>query len=215
MGNSYVPIEDGNWESYVEGKKKESIKTATGIYDSQIADTANKSAHAGSVQGISNPGKLSADAYSRITSEKSKRISAITDQYNNYAIGHKLALERQNALNKQQWEMNKPNALNWLSTVGQIGASVFTGGAAAGLFGGKPKNPGQPGGTNPLPPDQSNINYTPPLSGDTQGNNFMPLPPSNLSGNQNGFNNEFQFDPRIGTSNPAPFKIKPPIKKYF
>lgn len=133
MSNQYIEPEYKD-PGYAEAKKR-SKELTTGIFDASIANAANKSAQAGSVAGVGNAGRLAANTYAQISNEKSRRISAIEDQYNNYELQHKAAFNNQNAFAKQQFEMNKPGFLDWLGFGVNTAGSLFGMGNALGLIG--------------------------------------------------------------------------------
>lgn len=150
MGNSYVSLEEGDWKQTIEAAKKRSEEKTANIFDTQIAEAANKSAQAGATQGIANTSRLSADTYAKISEQKARRISAIEDQYNNYGVQHKLALDRQNAIAKQQFEMNKPNFFTYLTGLTGLAAGAANIGGALGWkpFGNDPPKGGTAGSNN-------------------------------------------------------------------
>ena len=198
MGNSFVEAEYKD-PGYMEAKKRSQDLT-TGIFDATIADSANKAAQSGSVQGVANTGRLSADTYARVSAEKARRLSAIEDQYNNYELQHKAAFNNQQALARQQWAMEKPNFLNWLgfgvNTLGSI-ASIPVGGAGGSVLGsilGVGKNPSKP----PTPTNygqlQSTFFGTPAASSDISQNpnaNFVEVPPLKLDNNSQPFGSQW------------------------
>ena len=128
MGNSFVEAEYKD-PGYAEAKRR-SKEINTNAYDAEIAAGMNKSAQAGAVQGVGNPGGLAADTYAEMSDKKAQRASAIEDEYNNYELQHKAGFYDEQARAKQQFEMNKPGFLNWLgfgvNTLGSI-ASIPVG----------------------------------------------------------------------------------------
>lgn len=168
MGQGY--IEPVYKDPGYAAAKQRSIDKTTGVFDATIAEAENKSAQAGSVQGVGNAGRLAADTYAKVSEQKSRRISSIEDQYNNYELQHKAAFNNQAAWNKQQYEMNKPGFLDWLG----IGANIASGVAGIpGVISGIAKMLG--GNNTNATPTQTDMSGSPGLGIDNSINNMQDL----------------------------------------
>jgi hypothetical protein len=172
MGTSYVAPKYS--DPGYEAAKQRSLKANTGAYDSVISQASNKSAMAGNVAGVANTGRLAADTFANISSQKANRASAIEDQYNNYELQHKAAFLDMAEKSRVDYENNKPGLLDYVTG----GLGIVAGGMniASGLgFNPFTKKPAK----MPLQSSNSGGGYTSGTgSSGSYSNNMVPPPPT-------------------------------------
>lgn len=97
------------------------------IYDSKIAETQNRSAMAGSVAGVANQTRLSADTTANITSQRDEKVAGITAGYENQKANSEVAFNNQKQQLSAQWEQNRPGFFDFLAADLNIAGAAFGG----------------------------------------------------------------------------------------
>lgn len=120
-----------------EDRKNETIAATNSIYDASIGEAANRSAMAGSISGVANPTRLSADTFAKITGARNEKNASIVAGYNQQAAQAETAFNRERDYKSADWESSQPTFLDYLTGASNLalgGLSIFN--AVKTAFGG-------------------------------------------------------------------------------
>ena len=125
-------------------RRDETIQANNTIYDASIGEAANRSAMAGSISGVANQGRLSADTFAKITEARNNKNASIIAGYNQQEAQAETAFNRERDYKSAEWEASQPTFLDYLTSASSLalgGLSIFnavkTGSnIASGIIGG-------------------------------------------------------------------------------
>ena len=125
-------------------RRDETIQANNTIYDASIGEAANRSAMAGSISGVANQGRLSADTFAKITEARNNKNASIIAGYNQQEAQAETAFNRERDYKSAEWEASQPTFLDYLTSASSLalgGLSIFnalkTGkDVASGIIGG-------------------------------------------------------------------------------
>lgn len=112
-----------------EDRKNETLNASNTIYDASIGEAANRSAMAGSVSGVANQGRLSADTFARITGDRNAKNASIIAGYNQQAAQAETAFNRDKQNKEADWEASQPTFLDYLTGASNLalgGLSIYS-----------------------------------------------------------------------------------------
>jgi len=128
FGNHDNPYENLKFDgSAYDRALAKSLNVTNTIYDAKIAETANKSAQAGSVAGVANTTRLSADTYADITSQRDSKIAGITAEIENQRANSETAFNNKKQELSAQFEQQRPGFFDFLASDLGIASSVIGG----------------------------------------------------------------------------------------
>jgi hypothetical protein len=126
-----------------EDRKNETLNASNTIYDASIGEAANRSAMAGSVSGVSNQTRLSADTFAKITEQRNNKNASIVAGYNQQSAQAETAFNREKQNKEAEWEANQPGFIDTLASLSGValgGLSIFNaikqGTGVLGIMGG-------------------------------------------------------------------------------
>lgn len=104
------------------------------IYDAEIGNVSNQQILAGSVQGVGNIGRLSADVASRVYGQRDQRIANNFAEISQQKMASEAAFNREKQNLSNEWEANKPNAWDYITSAASFLPGVGQFASAIGVF---------------------------------------------------------------------------------
>ena len=104
------------------------------IYDAEIGNVSNQQMLAGSVQGVGNIGRVSADTAAKVYGQRDQRVANNFAEISQQKMASEAGFNREKQNLSNEWEANKPNAWDYITSAASFLPGIGQFASAIGVF---------------------------------------------------------------------------------